>query len=130
MAWAAWVHPRRWVAARSSHDGQTTQSQVHSPSSHIAVMWRVYSVRSRMWGWLLIVLVLSRVVCQRTDRYLSVYAVRLPMSRDIGQDRRTVIRTGPSRVLVRSEGNTSELQSLMRISYAVFCLKKRTNNKH
>src|SRR3546814_5456669 len=27
---------------------------------------------------------------------------------------------------VRSEGNTSELQSLMRISYAVFCLKKKT----
>src|SRR3546814_6488481 len=33
----------------------------------------------------------------------------------------------------RSEEHTSELQSLMRISYAVFCLKKNTNthkNKH
>src|SRR3546814_4747872 len=32
----------------------------------------------------------------------------------------------------RSEEHTSELQSLMRISYAVFCLKKKThtNNKH
>src|SRR3546814_1958783 len=32
---------------------------------------------------------------------------------------------------VRSEEKTSELQSLMRISYAVFCLKKKnqTNNK-
>src|SRR3546814_9558818 len=29
---------------------------------------------------------------------------------------------------VRSEEHTSELQSLMRISYAVFCLKKKTNN--
>src|SRR3546814_9128918 len=29
----------------------------------------------------------------------------------------------------RSEEHTSELQSLMRISYAVFCLKKK-NNKH
>src|SRR3546814_1007219 len=28
----------------------------------------------------------------------------------------------------RSEEHTSELQSLMRISYAVFCLKKKTNN--
>src|SRR3546814_5918552 len=27
----------------------------------------------------------------------------------------------------RSEEHTSELQSLMRISYAVFCLKKKTN---
>src|SRR3546814_10633260 len=29
----------------------------------------------------------------------------------------------------RSEEHTSELQSLMRISYAVFCLKKKTMNK-
>src|SRR3546814_6698889 len=28
----------------------------------------------------------------------------------------------------RSEEHTSELQSLMRISYAVFCLKKKTQN--
>src|SRR3546814_5427113 len=31
------------------------------------------------------------------------------------------------RVGARSEEHTSELQSLMRISYAVFCLKKKTN---
>src|SRR3546814_1901479 len=31
--------------------------------------------------------------------------------------------------LVRSEEHTSELQSLMRISYAVFCLKKKTQTK-
>src|SRR3546814_13299962 len=30
-------------------------------------------------------------------------------------------------VLIRSEEHTSELQSLIRISYAVFCLKKKTN---
>src|SRR3546814_2644648 len=30
--------------------------------------------------------------------------------------------------LMRSEEHTSELQSLMRISYAVFCLKKKTKN--
>src|SRR3546814_4373782 len=30
----------------------------------------------------------------------------------------------------RSEEHTSELQSLMRISYAVFCLKKKNKNKH
>src|SRR3546814_3391357 len=30
---------------------------------------------------------------------------------------------------VRSEEHTSELQSLMRISYAVFCLKKKNNKK-
>src|SRR3546814_5673894 len=30
----------------------------------------------------------------------------------------------------RSEEHTSELQSLMRSSYAVFCLKKKTNKQH
>src|SRR3546814_7348709 len=33
-------------------------------------------------------------------------------------------------VEARSEEQTSELQSLMRISYAVFCLKKRTHIQH
>src|SRR3546814_10556994 len=33
----------------------------------------------------------------------------------------------PSVALWRSEEHTSELQSLMRISYAVFCLKKKNN---
>src|SRR3546814_1281946 len=32
------------------------------------------------------------------------------------------------RLIVRSEEHTSELQSLMRISYAVFCLKKKKKN--
>src|SRR3546814_4527697 len=34
-------------------------------------------------------------------------------------------RLCPDRQMVRSEEHTSELQSLMRISYAVFCLKKK-----
>src|SRR3546814_3226142 len=45
----------------------------------------------------------------------------------------SVIRSvpGPDNGLVRnrSEEHTSELQSLMRISYAVFCLKKQKSNK-
>src|SRR3546814_2950920 len=32
-------------------------------------------------------------------------------------------------VVLRSEEHTSELQSLMRISYAVFCLKTKTKSK-
>src|SRR3546814_3384697 len=35
-----------------------------------------------------------------------------------------------ARLFSRSEEHTSELQSLMRISYAVFCLKKKTNSLH
>src|SRR3546814_3607341 len=35
-----------------------------------------------------------------------------------------------SKASSRSEEHTSELQSLMRISYAVFCLKKKTDHSH
>src|SRR3546814_4760172 len=40
------------------------------------------------------------------------------------EDRRHI----QDRDVARSEEHTSELQSLMRISYAVFCLKKKNNN--
>src|SRR3546814_8114373 len=43
-------------------------------------------------------------------------------------DIRLAFHRGASVIDVRSEEHTSELQSLMRISYAVFCLTK--NNKH
>src|SRR3546814_5215503 len=36
----------------------------------------------------------------------------------------------PDRARLRSEEHTSELQSLMRISYAVFCLKKKKTPKN
>src|SRR3546814_1546068 len=44
----------------------------------------------------------------------------------------TVHIIGSSNRTRRSEEHTSELQSLMRISYAVFCLKKKkkNNTKH
>src|SRR3546814_7163901 len=42
-----------------------------------------------------------------------------------------VVRSHMRAGRVRSEEHTSELQSLMRISYAVFCLKKKnSNNNH
>src|SRR3546814_8015392 len=47
-------------------------------------------------------------------------------ARDHGRSERAA---GDS-VTGRSEEHTSELQSLMRISYAVFCLKKKKNKKH
>src|SRR3546814_5030685 len=41
-----------------------------------------------------------------------------------------IVHVDPARIgqLPRSEEHTSELQSLMRISYAVFCLKKKNTN--
>src|SRR3546814_2404161 len=40
---------------------------------------------------------------------------------------KTYLETLRREARLRSEEHTSELQSLMRISYAVFCLKKKTN---
>src|SRR3546814_4737997 len=62
-----------------------------------------------------------------------------PPGRDSGRgpDRGPAGSAGKNEVLTksggaiaRSEEHTSELQSLMRISYAVFCLKKKTTPPH
>src|SRR3546814_4106905 len=51
---------------------------------------------------------------------------------DVGRDDQFRDRQPHLRRHIRSEEHTSELQSLMRISYAVFCLQKKTyyNNTH
>src|SRR3546814_4117328 len=69
-----------------------------------------------MYGGVLALDTASSVV---SGRVKLVYQRRLPLwlADTIGR--------GPNEV--RSEEHTSELQSLMRISYAVFCLKKKTN---
>src|SRR3546814_1381004 len=58
----------------------------------------------------------------------DVMARRTPSARP-GDGVRRFVRSrsvrAPTRLLNRSEEHTSELQSLMRISYAVFCLKKK-----
>src|SRR3546814_3865905 len=61
----------------------------------------------------------------RGDRDGESYSAGINASRELDLFGR--IRRG-----VRSEEHTSELQSLMRISYAVFCLKKKKHqtNKH
>src|SRR3546814_10061033 len=42
-----------------------------------------------------------------------------------------LVQNDIKRVIARSEEHTSELQSLMRLSFAVFCLKKKKNqHKH
>src|SRR3546814_14057598 len=55
---------------------------------------------------------------------------RIPLERR-PPNRDRMSRPDQQTATTRSEEHTSELQSLMRISYAVFCLKKKTkhNNK-
>src|SRR3546814_8069511 len=54
-------------------------------------------------------------------------AVKALFHWDGGTPRQRLVRDGSTLRTPRSEEHTSELQSLMRISYAVFCLKKKIN---
>src|SRR3546814_10098104 len=81
--------------------------------------------------------------CSTILSFISLTRMPMPMPdgqarncrlRRNGNMRREVVLTV---LLMRSEEHTSELQSLMRISYAVFCLKKKktilnrtTEHKH
>src|SRR3546814_9507712 len=55
---------------------------------------------------------------RRTDKGVEVASLE--------RDHQAGVRAKLARPHRRSEEHTSELQSLMRISYAVFCLKKKT----
>src|SRR3546814_5838758 len=63
-----------------------------------------------------------------------MFAVPCPPSAIVGTTRprlgesQHITDTSGAAARIRSEEHTSELQSLMRISYAVFCLKKKTTN--
>src|SRR3546814_9543115 len=50
------------------------------------------------------------------------------MVRHVGLQARRIFSVSAAEIYARSEEHTSELQSLMRISYAVFCLKKNKKN--
>src|SRR3546814_9441269 len=73
------------------------------------------------------------------DQVFTVDADRIPVyHQDLGHDRVALLPFAaqprlhnPVRRMKRSEEHTSELQSLMRISYAVFCLKTKLRSiKH
>src|SRR3546814_1331721 len=62
------------------------------------------------------------LIGQKGDRKKSLRGRELQVS---GKRADVITKTNAS--AMRSEEHTSELQSLMRISYAVFCLKKKKN---
>src|SRR3546814_8901035 len=84
--------------------------------------WVQFSVH--VGGWLLIALALWRV---GQGSYVETaqsgaYMMRMSWSAALGGG---ILAWMGWALLARSEEHTSELQSLMRISYAVFCLKKK-----
>src|SRR3546814_5086373 len=91
---------------------------------------------------------LNLAMGEHIDLQVTLHGARLPsaevpQSRDagwsekvnkslrgcLGDRERAISEAAPARspTRPRSEEHTSELQSLMRISYAVFCLKKKIN---
>src|SRR3546814_9797059 len=81
-----------------------------SPHGFAAVVPYRFRYRRRAW----IASVVVPIIAMRIRRSVAEGIRRVPGLLERGR---------------RSEEHTSELQSLMRNSYAVFCLKKKTNNK-
>src|SRR3546814_10207677 len=81
-----------------------------------------------------------RALFEDADRKLASRVIRTLLEPDrrrqprwTGADDHHVIRhrfTFAHKISPRSEEHTSELQSLMRNSYAVFCLKKKNTHHH
>src|SRR3546814_3472394 len=67
----------------------------------------------------------ERMLAAELDDHLESEAESGGRNRRNGTSQKTML-TGSSK---RSEEHTSELQSLMRISYAVFCLKKKNERQ-
>src|SRR3546814_9669137 len=59
------------------------------------------------------------------DRLFIDAQAQWPIIVAIPTDMRQTVDSGAGKFAARSEEHTSELQSLMRLSYAVFCLKKK-----
>src|SRR3546814_8442783 len=89
---------------------------------------QVLAEYGRRWK-VMVEIVLPSSAPARSRSHLPVGAPRVVTVTGIG-----AVGAGPAISSVihggRSEEHTSELQSLMRISYAVFCLKKKIQRKH
>src|SRR3546814_5911978 len=67
--------------------------------------------------------------CAKADISIGQAAVPFPETSVSDSVAKVKLDIFGEKVMSRSEEHTSELQSLMRISYAVFCLKKKKNQQ-
>src|SRR3546814_8574645 len=77
-------------------------------------------------------LLLNVHIIKDLSGYFSIRKATAPLNQPVRQCRLAMVDVGDNRKITdcikvghRSEEQTSEIQSLMRISYAVFCLKKK-----
>src|SRR3546814_1885993 len=90
-------------------------------------LWRLYDARKAK-GESIRVFPLSNWTELDIWQYIQLEQIEIvPLY--FAAPRPTVERDGLILMVDRSEEHTSELQSLMRLSYAVFCLKKKHNKR-
>src|SRR3546814_3609512 len=96
---------------------------LHNAHVRVDIFYRPSSVRYKamvdLFGSLLLLLPVTLVVTYASYGFVLDSWMRLEQSREAGG--LPALFLLKSAILMRSEEHTSELQSLMRISYAVFC---------
>src|SRR3546814_2588832 len=95
--------------------------------THCRVFHRLLAPHARLYTEMVHA---NAVIHGDRDRLLAMDPVEHPVALQLGGSEPGLLaqaaRIGAE---LRSEEHTSELQSLMRISYAVFCLKKKNKNQ-
>src|SRR3546814_1313347 len=86
----------------------------------------VISIQAGVLGTQQLCMLFKSLISWWLDIYVDTFPRRACFSRT--HSALTCFFLDVCRCLCRSEEHTSELQSLMRISYAVFCLKKKNND--
>src|SRR3546814_6834981 len=71
-----------------------------------------------------------RTACSRIECNVDIVRAATPSPPLVAPPRLPCLGLEVTPAAIRSEEHTSELQSLMRISYAVFCLKKQNKQTH
>src|SRR3546814_2644654 len=130
MAWALllfsgllWPHMARWRSQRSANPERTERTNLLVDSA-IAALW----VPLMHFNLLPSALILTLATVDKINT-----GIRGLWQRSLPGMAGAIVLGGLltgfafAPVTSRSEEHTSELQSLMRISYAVFCLKKKNN---
>src|SRR3546814_3773949 len=86
------------------------------------ILWALYSLGGAE--------IATGSVTPAVDAVSAIITVGGAHNQLAGESLRSIRELVMSYAVGRSEEHTSELQSLMRISYAVFCLKKHKNHYH
>src|SRR3546814_3161825 len=97
--------------------GFTDDQPVHEGNRQFADNWDLSAQRA---------LTVTRALINEGVPSSSVFVAAFGSEQPVSSNADEQGRAKNRRVEIRSEEHTSELQSLMRIPYAVFCLKKKT----